>query len=116
MRILRIVGIGVILAGSGTQAFAQGATPTDLAERLVTVASTLGGDGPQWTPDGSKILFPSSQGGGPAIWSVSPEGGSPSRVTGDVGPQIPKISPDGQSIAYMSDKSGSPELWLWSIS
>src|SRR5438105_11401996 len=87
----------------------QTATPDakDLAAKLVAVTSVVGADGPQWLPDGSRILFPSNQGGGLAIWSVSPTGGAPTRVTDEISPQIPKVSPRGDRIAYLSDKSGS---------
>ena len=68
----------------------QTATPDakDLAAKLVAVTSVLGADGPQWLPDGSRILFPSNQGGGLAIWSVSLSGGAPTRVTDEISPQI----------------------------
>jgi len=117
MQTLRIIAIGAALSGLTSRGLAQGAgsTPNQLAERLVSVSSILGGDGPQWAPDGSRIIFPSSLGGRTGIWSVSPDGGEPKRITGDISPQIPRLSPDGQWIAYLSDQSGSPEIWLWSL-
>src|SRR5262245_41233429 len=94
-------------------ALAQGAQ--DMAEKLVSVGSVVGADGPQWLPDGSRVLFPSSKGGGLAIWSVSPSGGEATRLTEPISAQIPRLSPPGDRIAYLSDKGGSPELWLWSL-
>ena len=112
MRIVRTIVTGIAILATPTAAAAQTVVPAQLAERLVTVASTIGGDGPQWLPDGSRIVFPSNQGGGLGLWSISPDGGSASRVTADVAPQIPRVSPDGRSVAWLSDKSGSLELWL----
>jgi dipeptidyl aminopeptidase/acylaminoacyl peptidase len=90
-------------------------TPRALAERLVSVSSVVGVDGPQWSPDGARILFPSSVDGGVAIWSVPAEGGAMARLSPDLGAQIPKLSPSGDRIAYLSDKGGYPELWIWSL-
>ncbi len=117
MQTLRMVAMAAAWSVLASRGVAQGPgpSPSQLAERLVTVSSILGGDGPQWMPDGSRIVFPSSMGGGAGMWSISPDGGPSQQITGDVGPQIPRVSPDGQWIAYLSDKSGSPEVWLWSL-
>src|SRR5207237_390020 len=101
MRALRLAAAAVLALN--VPAGAQAPAPEQLAARLVTLTSIVGGDGPQWTPDGSKIVFPS----GAALWSVSPDGGQPVKMTGDLQAQIPRISPDGKSVAYLSDKSGS---------
>ncbi|MBI4503563.1 MAG: S9 family peptidase [Gemmatimonadetes bacterium] len=108
----------LVIALSLSAVFAQAqqpSAPRDAAARLTSIGSLVGADGPQWMPDGSRILFPSSQGGGLAIWSVSPEGGAATRVTENISPQIPRVSPRGDRIAYLSDKGGSPELWVWSV-
>ena len=92
-----------------------------VAEQVVSIRSFVG-ETPQWSPDGTQIAFLSSLGVGGGIWSVSPEGGFPTRLASDLGtgglfipaPQMPAWSPDGSWISYVSDKSGSPELWLWS--
>ena len=77
------------------------------------------GNAPQWSPDGSRILFVSSLGGSPDIWSISPQGGFPARVTLGLGTadyaasHMPLWSPDGQHISYISNKTGTNEVWLW---
>ena len=77
------------------------------------------GNAPQWSPDGSRILFVSSLGGSPDIWSISPQGGFPSRVTLGLGTadyaasHMPLWSPHGRHISYISNKSGANEVWLW---
>lgn len=81
-------------------------------EKLTSIASMVDGT-PQWSPDGSRIMFESSS-GTPGLWVVGANGGSQASLlfsANDV--QIPKWSPDGRFIAYLSAKSGYPELWLW---
>ncbi len=89
-------------------------------DKLLSISSVVGGETPQWAPDGSRILFASGMGGG-GLMTIGPEGGFPSRIPLDLGgaghflaSQIPQWSPDGNWIAYVSDKTGSPEIWLWS--
>src|SRR5690348_10372084 len=96
----------------------QPLSPKAVVDQVLLVRSLVS-EVPQWSPDGSQIAFLSGLGG---LWSVSPEGGFPTRLATDLGtggyfipnPQMPAWSPDGAWIAYVSDKSGNPELWLWS--
>ena len=80
------------------------------------------GNAPQWSPDGSRILFVSSLGGSPDIWSISPQGGFPSRVSLGLGTadyaasHMPLWSPDGRHVSYISNKSSTNEVWLWHTS
>lgn len=94
------------------------------AEELTSFSSVIGGrDSPQWSPDGSEILFMSSLGGGLNVYGISPEGGFPRPLvenltltgTGSPGSQKPQWSPDGRWIGYVSSKGGAPEVWLWSV-
>jgi dipeptidyl aminopeptidase/acylaminoacyl peptidase len=83
-------------------------------EMLTSIVSIVDGT-PQWSPDGSRIMFESSS-GKPGLWTVGANGGSPPSLLfsgSDI--QIPKWSPDGKWIAYLSAKSGYPELWLWNV-
>jgi len=69
---------------------------------------------PQWSPDGSQLIFISSLNKGGLI-SLSTDGGFPKRMPfGFRGMRDPKWSPDGRWIAYLSSESGSQEIWLWS--
>jgi dipeptidyl aminopeptidase/acylaminoacyl peptidase len=85
-----------------------------VAERIMSVMSVVPGEGPMWTPDGSRILFASPLAGG-GLASVPVEGGAPSRVTGPIAAQIARLSPRGDQLAFVSDKGGNPEIWLASI-
>ncbi len=87
-------------------------------DQLLSISSVVAGETPQWTPDGSRILFASGLGG---LMTVPAEGGFPMRIPLELGgaghflaSQMPRYSPDGKWIGYVSDKTGKPELWLWS--
>lgn len=93
------------------------------AQELTSFRSVIAGrDSPQWSPDGTEILFMTSLGSGVGIYGISPEGGFPRPLvedlsltgTGSPGSQKPQWSPDGRWIGYVSSKGGAPEIWLWS--
>src|SRR5262245_19010099 len=94
----------------------QPLTPRAVVDQVLTVRSVVW-ETPQWSPDGTQIMFKSSLGGG-GLWSISPDGGFPTMLANEIGtggyfipnPQMPAWSPDGAWIAFVSDKSGSPEL------
>ncbi len=74
---------------------------------------------PQWSPDGTQLMFASVLGGAPELWSVAPAGGALTRLTvgmggvGHLASTMPQWSPAGDYIAYVSAKSGVDEVWLW---
>ena len=119
------VGVAVLLAAEPARTLqAQGADPL-LVDNLLSIGSVVSGrDAPQWSPDGSAILFLSSLGGGSGLWSISPEGGFPVQMVedlslvgvGSLGSPAPTPSPNGEWVSYVSSKSGAPEIWLWSAS
>jgi Tol biopolymer transport system component len=72
--------------------------------RLTTEASIDGV--PSWSADGRWIYFVSTRAGvTPNIWRVSPDGGSPVRVTHNGGFQ-PQESPDGRHLFYLDGYPG----------
>lgn len=94
------------------------------ADDLLSIRSVISGrDAPQWSPDGSLIMFMSSMRGGLNMMGIAPEGGFPNLLaenlslsgTGSPGSQKPQWSPDGKWIGYVSSKGGAPEIWLWSV-
>lgn len=65
---------------------------TDLAER------------PRWAPDGKRIYYTGTQGGGSQIWSINPDGSDAKQITHlstEAAGQI--ISPDGKYLVVASD-------------
>ncbi|MBI4503559.1 MAG: S9 family peptidase [Gemmatimonadetes bacterium] len=104
-------------------------SPGTTADRVLSVRSLVGADAPQWSPDGGRLTFMSSLGGGSGLWSVSAEGGFPTPLVADLGgvpfltAQSPRWSPTGEWIAYVSNKGGPAapsdqpgptDIWLWS--
>ena len=89
-------------------------------DQLLAIRSVGGAEAPRWSPDGSQIVFVSSLGGGPELWSASPDGGALTRLTvgmggiGHLASFMPAWSPTGRHIAYVSAKTGADEVWLWS--
>ena len=106
------LGLGVVVLGAWHSALGQGAAGA--AERVVSVGSLVTGEGPMWSADGSRVLYPSSLGGA-AVWSVGADGGAPIRITREIATGLVRLSPQGDALAYLSDKGGNPEIWLWNI-
>ena len=76
----------------------------DLASRQVTRLTTnrsIDTEG-TWAPDGRSIYFTSDRSGGPQVYRVRSDGGSPERVTfeGNYNAR-PRLSPDGSKLALV---------------
>ncbi len=93
------------------------ATPDLDANRMASniwIVPTDGGDSrqlteggrderPRWAPDGKTLVFLSSRDGTPQVFSISADGGEPSRITFlSTGADNELISPDGKWIAFVS--------------
>src|ERR1043165_5058875 len=105
--------LSLVLAGVALPAGAQQREPAAAsADRVMAVRSAVGTEPPQWSPDGTRLLFVSGQGGTTGLWTVPADGGAPSTLLPDIGgvpyqmPQSPRWSPDGKWIAYVSNKGG----------
>ncbi len=61
-------------------------------------------DGPEYTPDGSKIYYHSERTGVPKIWRMNPDGTEQEQVTHDeaYADWFPHPSPDGKWIIFLS--------------
>jgi Tol biopolymer transport system component len=70
---------------------------------------TLGS--PHWMPDGKSILFDGGQAGSSAIYTVSSEGGIPTKMPGNGQFAKPSISPDGKWVYYTNSSTGRRELY-----
>jgi Tol biopolymer transport system component len=73
-----------------------------------------GGDfQPNWSPEGTQIVFFSSRAGNADIWSVDLATGKLKQLTKTTFTNVnPFFSPDGKLIAFNSDRSGRPEVWV----
>jgi serine/threonine protein kinase/Tol biopolymer transport system component len=63
---------------------------------------------PQWSPDGTRLLFYSDRSGRYEAWAIRPEGGGLEQLTRTEGASIiyPIWSPDGKRIAFSRSKQG----------
>lgn len=94
-------------------------------DEIMQLRSVVGGrESPKWSPDGSRIVFPSSGYGTPedlalygsGLVSIDLETGFPRRVPLDLrGGRDPRFSPDGSMVSYISNRTGSDEIWVWSV-
>jgi len=82
------------------------------------VTTGHGGDyQPEWSPDGSKLVFFSSRAGNADVWTVdvNTADAPPEQLTTYPGIDInPAFSPNGQYIAWQSDSGGRNEVWVMS--
>lgn len=68
---------------------------------------------PQWSPDGSKILFTRRTSGSKQIFTMDSDGTDVRRLTdGPNGNHTPVWSPDGSMIAFVSARDGNHELYV----
>jgi Tol biopolymer transport system component/DNA-binding winged helix-turn-helix (wHTH) protein len=83
------------------------------------IASTFWDHGPDYSPDGRKIVFASGRSGSSGIW-VCESDGSKARLLHACGPHVsgtPRWSPDGRWIVFDSrscaaDIAGNPDVYL----
>jgi Tol biopolymer transport system component/DNA-binding winged helix-turn-helix (wHTH) protein len=83
------------------------------------IASTFWDHGPDYSPDGSKIVFVSDRSGSNAIWVCESDGSNP-QLLHACGPYVtgtPRWSPDGRWIAFdsrscIASASGNPDVYL----
>lgn len=61
-----------------------------------------------WSPDGSYVYFTSDRSGGPQVYRVSANGGTPERVTYEGSYNArPRLSPDGKRLAMVHNDRGN---------
>ena len=67
---------------------------------------------PQFSPDGSRIVFHGYRNGNWDIWSVGRDGAAPAAVTADAfDDREPQYSADGARVLFSSDRGGSYDIW-----
>lgn len=69
-----------------------------------------------WAPDGSAIYFTSDRSGGPQVYRVDVDGGSPQRVTFEGGYNArPRLSPDGSKMALVTLDRGNYRVGVFDL-
>ena len=67
---------------------------------------------PRWSPDAKTIAFDARVGGRGGIFTVSAEGGAPTRITQDsADSNLPTWSRDGKWIYFSSNRTGRWQIW-----
>ena len=72
---------------------------------------------PDWSPDGTRIVYSSYLGRAwNQLWIMPSEGGDPFPLTyGDFDATAPRWSRDGKRIAFISNESGNTGLWVLDV-
>jgi len=78
------------------------------------IASTQPDEEPQFSPDGTKIVFSSARSGNPEIWVCDHQGHNPVQLTAFSGVDLgsPRWSPDSRWIAFDSSKTGNSDIYV----
>ncbi len=78
------------------------------------ISSTQEDSGPQYSPDGKRIVFASRRSGSFEIWVCDAEGSNPRQLTNIGGPLTgtPRWSPDGRQIAFDSWIEGNADIYV----
>lgn len=82
--------------------------------QLVHSEQTLYRTRPNWSPDGSRIVYSSHVGGQyNQLYLLPAKGGQPYKITfGEWDHFQPSWSPDGSKIAYLSNEAGPPQIHI----
>ena len=84
----------------------------DLASGTPTRLTTSGNvDGPEWTPDGRRILFTAPDAGRPAFWWQPADGSAPAERLGQASGFDATITPDGHTLVFMRQIDGRWGIW-----
>jgi eukaryotic-like serine/threonine-protein kinase len=84
-------------------------------EKTQLIASTSWDDGPQFSPDGKRIVFASARSGTPEIWVAAADGLNVRRLTFFDGQSAgtPRWSPDGKRIVFdVRPPASKPSIWV----
>ena len=72
-------------------------------------------ESPEWSPDGSRIVFVSTRDGKEQLYVIDVDGRSERRLTTNAAADTdPAWSPDGSRIVFVSTRDGNRELYVMS--
>jgi Tol biopolymer transport system component/tRNA A-37 threonylcarbamoyl transferase component Bud32 len=90
-------------------------TPGRSAPPTKLIASTMQEMGPQFSPDGKRVVFESTRSGTSEIWICNSDGSNPRQLTfSGTWAYNPQWSPDGQEIAFESALEGAAGMYVMS--
>ena len=77
------------------------------------ISSTAFDAYPEWSPDGSSLLFVSDRDGNSEIYVANSDGTDPVRLTSNAAvDSTPVWAPDGGQIAFLSDRDGTNHIYV----
>jgi Tol biopolymer transport system component len=82
------------------------------SEAPLFVSSTQLDANPQFSPDGSRVVFSSNRSGGIEIWIANADGSSPLPLTTLEITGSPRWSPDGRRIAFDAIAGGNADIYV----
>jgi TolB protein len=74
--------------------------------------ATGSSNGPEWSPDGSSVVFHREVAGTPQVFVLTVAGKKLRQLTSAGRNEDPTWAPDGRHVAFVSDRSGQRQLWV----
>jgi Tol biopolymer transport system component len=88
------------------------APAADAGMRKLIVSGDSRNEGPQPSPDGTRLAFMSNRSGTMEIWTSNADGSNPAQLTNKGGSGSPQWSPDGRWIAFDSQNESGPGVYF----
>lgn len=110
------VCVGLSCAQNGRIAFVRGTDiftmNPDASDQTNITNSATNDSEPNYSPDGTRIVFTTNRDGNNEIYRMNADGGSPIRLTNNsTSDMSPDYSHDGMSIVFVSNRDGNNEIY-----